>query len=523
MATIFSINQEQYCDKICNYILSKEFDPKVLTVLYQLELNSTLSKIKVETKDIKLAKTLKLNLRTAKAGVFTSTTDLLDLAIKGKNWGAFLWVLNQNYPLTRKQLVSLTEQIPVQKDIALPLKLEILQVLVNRYVVSEGIKFENLPDEVPVSYPYAIAFYANTSSPDNDHNEEIEKEIVEKYIPFSFSDLRTLKKRSSMKLVLEKHGDKFPLVGNILKYEKKVPILSGEMVKSPNNRNSHVYELLNELVAHDKLTEALEKCFGLSSKKFVKIFEEKFFNRSEQLAKLDLDYLVLTEFLSDIFLDVENHADFLHFQENSDSLKYLVPSIVPNTDRYNLVDLLNDNFTNEQIVQLLKASKRLPDLSTALRSYKSYQTYFQRLFEATEFKNMATLDAIIKLIFDHEDIASVELVRFNQENYSPETKQLKEVTLPGQYTIKLAESNHELINWGVRMDHCIGGEEYQEDAANNDVLLFALVKDNSPKFAVEVRDGRFVQMQGSSGSKPNRETEVALLKTLELLKLIRRD
>ena len=522
MATVFSVNEDQYCDKICNYILSKEFDPKVLSVLFELELKSNLSKIKVETRDIKMAKTLKLSLRTAKAGIFTSTTDLLDLTIKAKNWGAFLWVLSQNYPLSRKQLVSLTEQIPTQKDIPLPLKLEILQVLVNRYVVSEGIKFENLPDEVPVSYPFAIAFYANYKN-ENEHQEEIEKEIVEKYIPFSFSDLRTLKKRSSMKLVLEKHGDKFPLVGNILKYEKKVPILSGEMVKSPNNRNSHIYDTLNDLVAHDKLTEALEKCFGLSSKKFVKIFEEKFFNRSEQLAKLDLDYLVLTEFLSEIFLDVDNHADFLHFQENSDSLKYLVPSIIPNTDRYNLIDLLNDNFTNEQIVQILKNSKRLPDLSTALRSYKSYQTYFQRLFEATEFKNLSTLDLIIKTIFDHEDIASVELVRFNQENYSPETKQLKEVTLPGQYTIKLAESNHELINWGVRMDHCIGGEEYQEDAANNEVLLFALVKDNSPKFAVEVRNGRFIQMQGSSGSKPTREVEVALLKTLELLKLIKRD
>jgi hypothetical protein len=73
------------------------------------------------------------------------------------------------------------------------------------------------------------------------------------------------------------------------------------------------------------------------------------------------------------------------------------------------------------------------------------------------------------------------------------------------------------------MDHCIGGSGYQNDAAKGKCLLLALAKKGVPKFAVEVRNHRVVQVQGKSGSGPkNQLLMTCLYKALEHCQLIAR-
>src|SRR5690606_30633019 len=134
------------------------------------------------------------------------------------------------------------------------------------------------------------------------------------------------------------------------------------------------------------------------------------------------------------------------------------------------------------------------DFRGALNLFNSYPTYYQNLLKETEFKKINTFTKLRDFIVSKERVASVDLIGLHQETHFPSVLQIQEMQLPEDFTIVVAQTNHELIKWGVDMDHCIGGEGYQNDAAKGRCLLIALAKKGVPKFAVEVRNRRVVQV-----------------------------
>ena len=119
-------------------------------------------------------------------------------------------------------------------------------------------------------------------------------------------------------------------------------------------------------------------------------------------------------------------------------------------------------------------------------------------------------------------MAACPFQEMDQTEFFPEAKQLLDLTFPDDYKIIIPTNNHQLIQWGVEMGHCVGGEDYQEDTANGDCLIVGLALGDKVKYAVEVRDNELVQVLGKSSCEPKPLVYSSLIKALEVLKLIER-
>jgi hypothetical protein len=504
MATWFKTVNNIYCNKICQYITQGLAETETLNHLLEFELKGKIpSSLIVENPS-------KEFIQQIPQFRGKSYFSFWDIGLAYKNYKFLNWLMTQpSFELSEVNAHQFIDfhLVKIKEQKCSPeLKEFILQFI--SFYTKKFSKFVNHQDKVPTSLIYHMA----PSLP-----EELAKELLSSNPPDGFSDLRLLPE-DLYQTVWQKYKGAFPLLSNIETYEKK-KITFKYSNNIPDN-NSSVFEAINLLVSNPKLSASLKNLLGLESRQTLKAFDKNFFIRKKTVVELDFKFFTKSLWLSQIFNPQDNAFDFISLlNEDLKGLKNIY--LNKNLGSY-LANLLN-NFNYQQKKDLLSnLQSSYQDLNYALETYNRYTSFYQNCFKKTDFKQIHEMNLLRDFILDHEEVSSVPLENLMQENYYPEIKQVCDLTFPGDYKIKVAQTNHELINWGIEMGHCIGGEDYQIDAQEGECLLVALCLNDKPKYAVEIRDNRVIQIQGKSSSRPDRLLNVSLYKALEHFNLIRR-
>lgn len=85
-------------------------------------------------------------------------------------------------------------------------------------------------------------------------------------------------------------------------------------------------------------------------------------------------------------------------------------------------------------------------------------------------------------------------------------KQIENLTLSDGYTIVQPKTTHELIDWGVKMEHCIGS--YVKEAVDGHSVFLGIVKDKTMigNAQISVREKRLVQIFGKRNRNLDKQT-----------------
>lgn len=503
MSTWFKTINNLYCNKICNYIISGQSDVSVLNHLLEFELKGKIpTSLMVENPSKELLKTLPVFNRKQYISFW-------ELAWFYKNFGVMNWLMSQpDFKLSESQISNfLNYETKVLQTLSHPeLKpfiLGFIQYHKNKHL---GVVV-NPSDNVPTSITYFVAPLVN---------DDLKSELLKSTPPQGFSDLRLLTE-SEWKMCWPHHKEMFPLLNDIEKFEGKQITFKYQV----ESNRSELFSVLNEMVKEQKLSVALKKVFNCDSKQMLKKFEPNFFIRKKTVVELNFQLLAQSLWIEKVFNPEVNASDFLSALDyDLNPVKKTIFSSVLSRSFAQILTQFNDQQKREVLNNLNLPSYK--DLDIALEDYNRYTTYYNKLLLETEFKEINRLEKIINLILDHEEMASVPLSNLYQENHYPAISEVCKLSLPKNYSVIVAKTNHELITWGIDMGHCIGGEDYQEDAEAGDCLLIALALNGVPKYAVEIRDGELVQIQGKSSSRPDHLVQISLLKALEVYGLINR-
>lgn len=499
----FKTTSGTFINKICSYILSGQGEPTVLNHLYESELKSNFPVFRIENPTTQLYQEFPY-LKNR------SNLDLWDLSWHCLNIQSLLWLLEQKFPVSQGKLNDLIHQLKNPNATLTNLQAKgdfkkLLIKLIDYYKVQNKDFVTSAQDRQKISLEYELI--SACSKP-------IANELIKELPPKNFLDLRFLK-QEQLNLALSLYSAQFPLIHNIMTYENKKFIWP----TVDQSRNTYVEEI-NQLVTDPKLLDGLTNVFGFSSKNFVKNFEPTFFKRSSSDFTLDLPYLKKVNFLKNVFLP-NNHNDFLHFlNANLSKIENAYLSIEQRNNLEKLLNLFNDEQKHTLLSNLVR--QNIEELPDALETFGNSETYFKKFFKENDFKKFDRFSKIIATIFEEEEMAACPLQEMDQTEFFPEAKQLLDLTFPDDYKIIIPTNNHQLIQWGVEMGHCVGGEDYQEDTANGDCLIVGLALGDKVKYAVEVRDNELVQVLGKSKCEPKPLVYSSLIKALEVLRLIER-
>jgi hypothetical protein len=429
---------------------------------------------------------------------------LLEWGLLAQNYTFLNWLLNKEYTLTKGDIKLFLNQL-----IANPIKAEAVTPDLTTFFNTLVLKLP--PDSLQVagvkasgSLPYFLINHLPSS---------LSGEIIKAHPP-KMMDLYTMTVQS-FNQVWSVHKSLFPYLAAIEEFEKK-------SIGFFNGLNLPIATLnaLETLTKYPQLKKGVEEVLETKSKEVVKVVDTKVFPRAGNQVTMDGEYLSYLLFLKTIFCPKTNPSDFITYLDQ----KKLLSLTKDFTPEYQVIlsQLLN-LFTNSQKKVLLNSWSGKLHFREVLTLFNSYPLYYQNLIKETEFKEINTFLKLRDFLSAKANVASVELVNLHQATYFPSVMEMQTLTLPEDYSIIVAQTNHELIKWGVDMDHCIGGTNYQNDAAKGRCLLLALAKKGEPKYAVEVRNHRVVQIQGKSGRDvQNKLLLTSLYKALEHFNLIER-
>lgn len=204
----FKTTSGTYINKTCSYILSGFNDPTTLDHLLEFELKGQFPVFRIENptpalhKDFPYLKN-RYNL------------DLWDLCWNSLNLGGLCWLLDKNFPLSHGKVCDIIHQLKNANSqlLALAESEQFKDFILKFTKTIAGQKSFNSPqDQEPISIAYEIA----SCCPDS-----VAEALINAYAPECFTDLRLLNSKR-LDLALNLYGEKFPLIHNIIKYEKNL-------------------------------------------------------------------------------------------------------------------------------------------------------------------------------------------------------------------------------------------------------------------------------------------------------------
>jgi hypothetical protein len=269
-----------------------------------------------------------------------------------------------------------------------------------------------------------------------------------------------------------------------------------------NNYEKHQY-LFQLLFNYPFITEAMQPIFLTSSKLFKKAFFEKTLSKKNCIT-LDGDVLSMIKFTSELFLMrlVPNHSDFIEaISTKKGVINNLIPKWINSSNQRFLLSLLN-NFTDSQKKILLSLDCDLPTFRDTLNMYSKFPRELNRSLSTKKWNTLENFSLIHDFFCEEYKKFQQPNFLLNQEKFFVNAKFLRGIKLSNGMYFNLADDQHELIDWGNKMGHCIGTAGYGQLATEGNCLLIAVMKDKEPVFAIEIRDFRIAQIQGKNHSKP---------------------
>lgn len=496
MSTWFKTVNNLYCNKFAKSLLNPQTSEEVFEHLLRQELKGRLpTSLMIENPSDEFRTVLnQLNNK-----MYLSPWEL---GLTAKNFTFLNWLLRQeNFKFNRGDIPYLFHFLSASKPADLPPNFaEFLKLLLAK-LPTEVIPQVNQP---PQSLPYNLLQYIP---------ESFYEAIIPQFSP-TWSEVANLP-APALLLVKKYYPDKFVLLNNIEQYEQ---VRFSPTVHLPRI-SEDLWQKLDSFFQAAKLGQGVRKILGVNSKAVVKVMDQKLLIRHRGLLKVNYDFLNYVLFLQELFNPVENSSDFGKYLVQDELWIKLAP-LHENNNLTVLIKILQW-FNPVQVKKILGSA--MPSTAiTLLTLVDQNPEYFKQLIMQTDFKNVNTFAKMFKLVEEKSEYASTPLRFLNQAQHFPQVSELMTMNLPEGYEITIAQTNHDLIRWGVDMGHCIGNSGYQRDAENGRCLLFALSLKGKAKYAVEVREDEVVQIQGKSRVQPSKLLTGALYKALEHVNLIRR-
>lgn len=240
--------------------------------------------------------------------------------------------------------------------------------------------------------------------------------------------------------------------------------------------------------------------------------------------------------LSLVFMkkDKENPSDLLDFLENKDCFHNFM-LFCSNKSPAERRDFLS-SFSQEQIKTLF--SMKTPKngyflsetnnysidwsyrclFSDSLNHFCLFPEKMKTALKEQDFNNINTFKKLHDFLTREGERLQHALFDLEQERKHPALTSLEPVM---DYEVKVASTNHELMDWGRTLGNCIGGGYYSQKALKGDCILLGLKKEGNIAYTVEIVGGRIIQFEGPSRSR-NETLLKALQVSLETKKILRK-
>lgn len=335
-------------------------------------------------------------------------------------------------------------------------------------------------------------------------------------LPEELSLLSLLDRRSiqlSRKFV--KHFDfaKYPLLGNIKQYEN-LGITFKEVVDKSEEG----------FFRHSSLKNALRERYKLSSASFTVLINNNIFQRNNSYCTVDNNILKICDYFYKLFPN--NYCDFLVCVEKYQNIRH---NAHPIFDAENKLIPFLKNFTDKQIKTLLLRSNFINqssgyspyhDVVDTVEMFNRYETELKLCLNRVPFKKIDTMKKLHDFFTKEVMKLRQQLYNLEQNKHYPALDKVDGVKLLNNYEIIVAKTNHDLVKWGNELGHCIGNGSYAEKAKSGNIILLAIGKNGEAEYAIEIKKGRLIQIQGKSCDYPPEDlvTEFAnLMKKHNLL------
>ena len=341
------------------------------------------------------------------------------------------------------------------------------------------------------------------------HRFFVTKEIIELVQPKSLDDIFYVFSTHDLKIKPE-YFSGHPLISDIIKFNK-IPASRISDFEENSLSSSH-----DSFFKHTSLTAALKERYGISSPRLTNLANKFLFLKNKTYLTLDGRFLDLADFAKKIYLDREtpNYSDFLDFLERSEPENF----INYNEQSRDAIPKFLLSFSDAQIkkwifskklitkypasIKNTKYSKQTSQLYDAAEMFSNHPEKFLECFKTKSPGEIDTLKKVHDLLNEESENFDQEDFNLNQEKHFKNLELVKNLNLTPEYGIKVAETNHELVNWGTAMGHCVGNAGYAQEAVRGHCIIVAITYKNKPKYCVEISDKSIIQVQGKSNSKP---------------------
>lgn len=149
--------------------------------------------------------------------------------------------------------------------------------------------------------------------------------------------------------------------------------------------------------------------------------------------------------------------------------------------------------------------------SDSLNNFGVFPEKMIAAIKEQDFSNLNSWRKVHDFLAKEGDRLQKASFDLHQEVKFPNLMNLENVM---DYEVKVASTNHELMDWGRTLRNCIGGGHYALKALKGECILLGLKKDGNISYTVELAHGRIFQFEGFSRSQ-NEELKQALQKELE--------
>ena len=156
-----------------------------------------------------------------------------------------------------------------------------------------------------------------------------------------------------------------------------------------------------------------------------------------------------------------------------------------------MIIFLKQYYLEKQIAKLFISteSESTDDLfRDAICEFYENRDVIKRTFKKVACNIRSLHDEIIRCLMQ----ASYKAIQNKKLAYSKESK--KFCVSIDSYKIQLPKNGQELYDWAQKLHNCMAG--YFQRISSRETILYCFFQENTPKFAVEISDGKIIQASG---------------------------
>lgn len=310
------------------------------------------------------------------------------------------------------------------------------------------------------------------------------------------------------------------------------PLLKDLHIKDYGRTSIMIPEAYQHIFRNFSLEKVISKNLGICTKKIYKTFIDNIFLiNDESGCVINFDLFGLLSILNRIFVvgKTKINIDYICFIiENfrtQESNEYINEKSTSHNDCFSFLNkddiesltIVLNTFTEKQVKKIIESSLvdglLMSELNVLLMMNLSVLNYLKKV----SFSDKNTFSKIffrIKSISSKQqqpcfNLNQTSFMQFDQIGLFPIKK--------GNYTIVIAEDNHQLIDWGVLAHNCIGDGDYAIKARNGESLLLGAYYLDKLIGTMEIFSKTLIQLKGVYLVKEQEKQIVEMLRDNKII------